>query len=136
MVPRNRRGVGNVELCTFNIRSWKSEMTGNESLREFLDSFSYGSRTDLNFQFLSALGEDDGGRFLASVIIAVDSFRPVFERMKAPRVIATPHPMGRPLGPPKNRAKQKRIVSAALDLLDSATQGNSVVSIAELYFSE
>lgn len=39
-----------------------------ESLREFLDSFSYGSRNDLSFKFLKRLDEEDGAEFLREIL--------------------------------------------------------------------
>jgi hypothetical protein len=39
-----------------------------ESLREFLDSFSYGSRNDLNFKFLKGLSDEKGAEFLQDLL--------------------------------------------------------------------
>ena len=44
------------------------DTTGSESFREFQQSFSYGSRTDLNFKFLSHLSEEDAGRFFQELL--------------------------------------------------------------------
>lgn len=35
----------------------------SETFEEFRKSFSYGSRTDLAFKFISGMSDDDGGRF-------------------------------------------------------------------------
>lgn len=40
----------------------------SESFREFQRSFSYGSRTDLNFKFLSHLSEEEAGRFFQDLL--------------------------------------------------------------------
>ena len=39
-----------------------------ESFQEFKNSFSYGSRTDLNFKFLKGLSEEDAGRFFQELL--------------------------------------------------------------------
>jgi hypothetical protein len=39
-----------------------------ETLAEFKDSFSYGSRTDLAFKFLKLLPEDEAGEFFRSLL--------------------------------------------------------------------
>ena len=43
-------------------------MTDNETLEEFKNSFSYGSRSDLAFKFLKALPEADAGEFLRQLL--------------------------------------------------------------------
>jgi hypothetical protein len=40
----------------------------NETLEEFKNSFSYGSRTDLSFKFLKALSTEEAGEFLEHVL--------------------------------------------------------------------
>ncbi len=44
-----------------------SEKQG-ETFREFVNSFAYGSRTDLNFKFLKELAEEDAARFLQELL--------------------------------------------------------------------
>jgi hypothetical protein len=44
-----------------------SERTG-ESLEQFKNSFSYGSRSDLNFKFLKSLSPDDAGVFFQQLL--------------------------------------------------------------------
>jgi len=39
-----------------------------ETLAQFKDSFSYGSRTDLSFKFLKALTEAEAGEFIAELL--------------------------------------------------------------------
>jgi len=41
---------------------------GSETLQAFKDSFSYGSRTDLNFKFLKALSENDAAKYLQELL--------------------------------------------------------------------
>ena len=46
-----------------------------ESLGEFKDSFSYGSRNDLSFKFLKRLSPDEAGEFFSELLLAVgDTF--------------------------------------------------------------
>ena len=40
----------------------------SETLQAFKDSFSYGSRTDLNFKFLKALSEQDAAKYLQELL--------------------------------------------------------------------
>ncbi len=42
-----------------------------ESFREFLDSFSYGSRSDLSFKFLKRLTDDEGAEFFQQVLTEI-----------------------------------------------------------------
>ena len=47
----------------------------HESFEAFKNSFSYGSRTDLNFKFLKSLSEEDAARFLQELLWKLgDSF--------------------------------------------------------------
>jgi D-proline reductase (dithiol) PrdB len=40
----------------------------NESFQSFKDSFSYGSRTDLNFKFLKAFSDEDAAQFFQGLL--------------------------------------------------------------------
>ena len=60
---------------------------------------------------------------IATVIIAVQAFEKMLKAMSLPRVLITPHPMGRPLGPPGNIDKQRLVIKTALDLLDTSDSG-------------
>ncbi|MFK7800948.1 MAG: hypothetical protein AB8G95_04905, partial [Anaerolineae bacterium] len=40
----------------------------NESLEEFKNSFSYGSRPDLNFKFLASFSEEEAGDFFQELL--------------------------------------------------------------------
>ena len=42
--------------------------TNNESFQDFKNSFSYGSRTDLNFKFLKILSDEDAAEFLQDLL--------------------------------------------------------------------
>lgn len=58
---------------------------------------------------------------IATTAVYVRAFRHVVEEMQLPRAVVTNHPMGRPLGPVGERARQREIVELALSLVDSAT---------------
>ena len=70
---------------------------------------------------------------LPTVIIAVRSFAHVAREMGYPRTVVTRHPMGRPLGPPGDVITQRRVVRTALEMLESATSGGTVVELEEPY---
>jgi uncharacterized protein YqfA (UPF0365 family) len=54
------------------------------------------------------------------VSIFVGAFEHVARRLRLPRVLVTPHLMGRTVGPVGDRARQRAVVEAALDLLVGA----------------
>jgi hypothetical protein len=61
------------------------------------------------------------------VCVAVEAFRHRMEDLGVPRTLVTPHLMGRTIGPVGDRRRQRAVVAAALDLLESATApGTSV----------
>ncbi|RMG95868.1 MAG: hypothetical protein D6708_02845 [Candidatus Dadabacteria bacterium] len=61
---------------------------------------------------------EDAG--LPTVAIYVKAFARVAREMHLPRVLLTPHPLGRPLGAPGDRERQSQVLRAALDLLETA----------------
>jgi hypothetical protein len=70
---------------------------------------------------VSALGhyiEEEG---IATVAIAL--VRPQAERTRPPRALWVPFELGRPFGPPNNAAFQKRVILAALGLLEAEAGG-------------
>lgn len=67
---------------------------------------------------------------IATVVIAVAAFRDRLEAMSLPRLVVTPHLMGRPLGMPGRRDQQRAALMAALDLLENAKQGKTMVDLA------
>ncbi|NQU63229.1 MAG: hypothetical protein HQ517_02940 [SAR324 cluster bacterium] len=70
---------------------------------------------------------------IATVVIAVQTFEKSLKAMRLPRLLITPHPMGRPLGPPFNRGKQRSIIETALKLLDTSVEGGVISYIHEPY---
>ncbi len=47
-------------------------------------------------------------------------------QLQVPRTLVTPHLMGRTIGPVGDRARQRAVVDAALELLEEATTGPTV----------
>jgi len=53
----------------------KTENTASESFKEFKGSFSYGSRSDLNFKFLAGLSDEEAAKFFQDLLWKLgDSF--------------------------------------------------------------
>ena len=71
-----------------------------------------------------ARGFEEAG--IPTVSVFVRAFKHVAEGMNVPRTLLTPHPMGRPLGAAGDRDRQRRVIEAALGLVDSATEGGTI----------
>jgi len=63
---------------------------------------------------------------IATVVIAVKSFEPRMRMMSLPRVLLTPHLLGRPLGSPFDEKLQIKILKAALQLLETAKVNGTI----------
>lgn len=50
------------------------------------------------------------------------------EELGVPRTLVTPHLMGRTIGPVGDHPRQRAVVAAALDLLESATEPGTTVT--------
>lgn len=61
--------------------------------------------------------------------VFVTAFQHVAERLQVPRVLITPHLMGRTIGPVGDRTRQRAVVAAALELLTTATGPGTVVTL-------
>ena len=72
---------------------------------------------------LARLVEEAG---IATVIIAVRSFRSRLEAMTLPRVLLTPYLLGRPVGPPGESKQQLETLRAGLELLENAMEGGAI----------
>ncbi len=70
---------------------------------------------------------EDAG--LPSVAVFIRAFRHVAEAMTLPRTLVTPHLMGRTLGPPGARRRQREVAAAALGLLETATSPGTLVDL-------
>ena len=70
---------------------------------------------------------------ITTVIIAVAAFRDRLLAMQVPRLVLTPHLMGRPLGAPGARKEQGMVLQTALDLLESASAVGTAITISGHY---
>lgn len=59
---------------------------------------------------------------IATVSVFVHAFAHIAARLRVPRVVITPHLMGRTVGPVGNRARQREVVQHALELLMKASE--------------
>ena len=78
---------------------------------------------------MSALGhylEEEG---IASVAIAL--VRKQAENTRPPRALWVPFELGRPIGPPSDAAFQKRVILAALGLLEAKKQASLIVDFPD-----
>jgi len=62
------------------------------------------------------------GAGLVTSAIYVEAFAHYAREMRLPRVTITPHPMGRPLGPPGDGERHREVVHSALGLVDTAVE--------------
>ena len=70
--------------------------------------------------------EEEG---IATSVIAL--FRLHAEKVRAPRALWVPFELGRPLGPPNDASFQRKVLAAALQLLDSAQLPGEIVDYGE-----
>jgi hypothetical protein len=78
---------------------------------------------------VSALGhylEEEG---IATVAIAL--IRPQAENTRPPRALWVPFELGRPIGPPSDAAFQRRVILAALGLLEAKKQASLIVDFPD-----
>ncbi|CAN5884567.1 hypothetical protein BH23ACT8_BH23ACT8_09590 [soil metagenome] len=59
---------------------------------------------------------------IPTVSVFVRAFRHTAVQLQVPRVLVTPHLMGRTIGPVGDHVRQRQVVEAALRLLVEATQ--------------
>lgn len=71
---------------------------------------------------------------ISTVVVCSEIFREKMLAMNLPRILFTHTPLGRPLGAPGNKATQTDILVSALELLESAQRGGSVVDSLASYF--
>lgn len=70
---------------------------------------------------------EDAG--LPTVTVFIRAFRHVAEAMTVPRVLVTPHLMGRTIGPPGGRERQREVVESALRLAVEAPGPGTIVEL-------
>jgi hypothetical protein len=70
---------------------------------------------------------------IPTVAVYVKAFEKVAKEMALPRVLVTRHPVGRPLGAPGDAERQRNVLLAALELLESAPANGSIRGFEEPY---
>jgi len=70
---------------------------------------------------------------MATVAVYIEAFSHYAEAMRLPRTLVTPHPMGRPLGPPGDAARQREVLEAALRLVDTAEAPGGIERLGGVY---
>lgn len=70
---------------------------------------------------------------IATVIIAATAFGERLKAMTPPRVLLTPHVMGRPIGPPGNVQRQRETLTTAFQLLQQAEQVGTIKLLSGSY---
>jgi hypothetical protein len=70
---------------------------------------------------------------IPTVVIGVRAFRDRLAAMRLPRTIITPYPMGRTLGAPGDREMQRKVILAALDLLENARDSETIIDFPGHY---
>jgi hypothetical protein len=70
-------------------------------------------------------------RGIPTVAVFIAAFRHVAVKLRVPRVLVTPHLMGRTIGPVGDRRRQRQVVDAALDLLEGATGPETIVTMPQ-----
>lgn len=66
-------------------------------------------------------------------MIAIRAFKDRLTAMTLPRLLITPHFMGRTVGAPGDRERQRAVVRAALSLLEEAKAGGTTVEFPGRY---
>jgi hypothetical protein len=64
---------------------------------------------------------------IPTVAFGIMAFKSRMMPMALPRLVLTPELLGKTLGKPKDKTTQLRYLKAGLDLLENASEGNSVV---------
>jgi hypothetical protein len=63
---------------------------------------------------------------IPTVIVAIQAFQARLTAMTVPRLLVTPHLMGRPIGQPGDTDRQQAVIRSALTLLETAEQAGTV----------
>lgn len=72
-------------------------------------------------------------RGIATVTVMIGAFAHHAMQMKLPRTVVTRNPMGRPLGPPGAAQAQRRVIEAALALIDTTEEPGAIMRIDDRY---
>lgn len=68
-----------------------------------------------------------------TVVVMVEAFRHIATRMSLPRTVITRNPMGRPLGAAGDSERQRDVLALALETLDRAAGGGTIVDFPERF---
>lgn len=63
---------------------------------------------------------------IPTVVVGISAFRERLRAMNLPRVLLTPFPLGRTLGKPGDASGQRQIVTAALNMLETAPKAGTI----------
>ena len=66
---------------------------------------------------------------IPTVVIGIEAFQARLAAMKLPRLLVTPYLLGRTLGLPNDKEGQLKVLRRALQLLDEATAGGTIVTL-------
>jgi hypothetical protein len=66
---------------------------------------------------------------IPTVVVFIRAFRHVALAMTVPRAVVTPHLMGRTVGPPGDRRRQREVVYAALRVLVDADAAGTLLEL-------
>lgn len=64
---------------------------------------------------------------IATVSVGISAFEHTLVALGVPRMLITPHPMGRTIGPAGDLNRQRDVVVAALELLANATEPGTLI---------
>ncbi len=70
---------------------------------------------------------------IPTVTVMVKAFEHRARELKMPRALIVKHPMGRPMGAAGDIERQHEVLNAAFDLVESSTEGATVVEFPEAY---
>jgi hypothetical protein len=68
-----------------------------------------------------------------TVVVMVRAFRHRAVEMRLPRTVITNHPMGRPMGPPRDVARQTEVLEGAFELLEAAEENGAIIDLDGSY---
>ena len=65
---------------------------------------------------------------IPTVMVGVAAFAMPLQEMNIPRLLLTPHLMGRPFGAPHDLETHRNVAQTALNLLETAVSGGTVMN--------
>lgn len=70
---------------------------------------------------------------IPTVAVMVRAFKHRAHQLKLPRALIVDHPMGRPLGAAHDAERQREVLAAAFDLVESAPENGTIVEFPKKY---